>query len=131
MPEDPKQQDLAGQAQATVKIATEQALLELEGLKIEKAALLKENTELKEQLGQVNALMESNLRSKLITEAKSISKLGNDELGRMTTEELQGFMLTAKQIIPAKKPIVFNADTAEDTSPNITLGSMFAFKRGK
>jgi hypothetical protein len=112
-------------AQTIAKIATEEAAVQLEAIKRELTSVQAENTLLKTELGRANELMESQLRGKLVADVKAISKLTNDELAHMTTPELQSFLNTARQMIPAKKPVTFNTDSTEDPAPNITLGSLF------
>jgi len=131
MTDEPKklEKDVVAEAKETVKIATDQALIELEALKVEYKALQTENDALKVELGKSNGLLDAQLRSKLVTEVKSISKLSNEQLARMTTGELQDFIETYKNtLLPHKKPITFTSD-AEDTEHDSPLSSLFAFKR--
>lgn len=131
MPEETKKDGSTAvkDAKDTAKVAIDQALIELEALKATNATVKKENDELREELIKVNGLLQSQLRSKLITEVRSISKLSNEQLANMTAEELQDFIETSKQMLPHRKPITFAGETTDDTAPNMTLGDMFAFKR--
>lgn len=128
---DPKITDPVADAQTIAKIANEEAAVKVEALTREVTSLTAENTLLKTELGKVNAMMESQLRGKLVADIKAISKLSNDDLAHMTTPELETFLATARQMIPQaiKKPIAFNTDSTEDPAPNITLGSLFKFHR--
>jgi len=129
MPEEKKPQtDVVTDSKETVKIATDQALIDLEAAKVEVKALKAENDALKEELAKSNGLLDAQIRSKLVTEVKSISKLSNEQLARMTTGEMQDFIETYKNILPHKKPITFTSDE-EDAEPHTTVGNLFAFKR--
>jgi transcriptional regulator of heat shock response len=130
MPEPDKkpQTDVVQDSKDTVKIATDQALIELETVKAELKTLKAENDALKGELKTTNGLLDAQLRSKLLTEVKSISKLSNEQLMHMTTGELQDFIETYKNILPHRKPITFAGET-EETLGNMTLGDLFAFKR--
>jgi len=126
-----KKPDPVKDAQEIAKIANEEAAVQIEALKREVTSLTAENKLLKDELGKANDMMESQLRGRLVADVKAISKLSNDELAHMTTPELQAFLNTARQMIPPaiKKPITFSTESTEDPAPNITLGSLFAFKR--
>jgi len=126
-----KKPDPVKDAQTIAKIANEEAAVQIEALKREVTTLTAENTLLKTELGKANEMMESQLRGRLVADVKAISKLSNDELAHMTTPELQAFLSTARLMTPVttKKPVTFNTDSTEDPAPNITLGSLFQFRR--
>jgi hypothetical protein len=124
MPE--QKPETSGTKNETVKIAVDEITKENVMLKDLVAKLTAERDELKVNLDETTALIESQVRAKLSGELQHISRFSVEDIEHMKTEELQMMVNTLEHSATIKKPLIPGRPETDAQDPRLTVGNLFA-----
>lgn len=123
---DQKQEDKTSETKNdTVKIAVDEITKENVMLKDLVAKLTAERDELKENLDETTALIESQVRAKLSGELQHISRFSVEDIEHMNTEQLQMMVNTLEHSVNIKKPLIPGKPETDTNDPSFTIGNLF------
>lgn len=110
----------------TIKIAVDELMKRNVALEDENKALKAEVDELRENLTETTAFLDSQVRAKLSGELRHISRFSVEDIDHMTTEELQTMVNTLEHAATIKKPMALGAVERDEQDARLTVGNLFA-----